>query len=53
MCNSLAIFQAMIDDIFMTMIDNQLVIAHMDNILIFADMKEELKRITKLVLEKL
>jgi Reverse transcriptase (RNA-dependent DNA polymerase) len=53
MCNSLATFQAMMDNIFMTMIDNELVIVYMDNILIFADMKEELERITKLVLEKL
>jgi Reverse transcriptase (RNA-dependent DNA polymerase) len=53
MCNSPATFQAMMDDIFMTMIDNQLVIVYMDDILIFADMKEELERITKLVLEKL
>jgi Reverse transcriptase (RNA-dependent DNA polymerase) len=53
MCNSLATFQAMMDDIFMTMIDNWLVIVYMDDILIFADKKEELERITKLVLEKL
>jgi Reverse transcriptase (RNA-dependent DNA polymerase) len=53
MCNSLATFQAMMDDIFMMMIDNQLVIVYMDDILIFADTKEELERITKLVLEKL
>jgi Reverse transcriptase (RNA-dependent DNA polymerase) len=53
MCNSPATFQAMMDDIFMTMINNRLVIVYMDNILIFADIKEELKRITKLVLEKL
>jgi hypothetical protein len=53
MCNSLATFQAMMDNIFMTMIDNRLVIVYMDNILIFADTKEELERITKLVLEKL
>jgi Reverse transcriptase (RNA-dependent DNA polymerase) len=53
MCNSPATFQAMMDDIFMTMIDNQLVIVYMDDILIFADTKEELERITKLVLEKL
>jgi Reverse transcriptase (RNA-dependent DNA polymerase) len=52
-CNSPATFQAMMDDIFMTMIDNRLVIVYMDDILIFADMKEELERITKLVLEKL
>jgi RNase H-like domain found in reverse transcriptase/Reverse transcriptase (RNA-dependent DNA polymerase)/Integrase zinc binding domain len=53
MCNSPATFQAMMDDIFMTMIDNRLVIVYMDDILIFADTKEELERITKLVLEKL
>jgi Reverse transcriptase (RNA-dependent DNA polymerase) len=53
MCNSLATFQAMMDNIFMTMIDNRLVIVYMDDILIFADTKEELERITKLVLEKL
>jgi Reverse transcriptase (RNA-dependent DNA polymerase) len=52
-CNFPATFQAMMDDIFMTMIDNQLVIVCMDDILIFADMKEELEQITKLVLEKL
>jgi RNase H-like domain found in reverse transcriptase/Reverse transcriptase (RNA-dependent DNA polymerase) len=43
----------MMDDIFITMIDNQLVIVYMDDILIFANTKEELERITKLVLEKL
>jgi hypothetical protein len=53
MCNSPATFQAMIDDIFMTMIDNRPVIVYMDDILIFADTKEELEQITKLVLEKL
>jgi hypothetical protein len=53
MCNSPATFQAMMDDIFMMMIDNRLVIVYMDDILIFADTKEELERIMKLVLEKL
>ena len=53
MCNSPATFQAMMDDIFMTMIDGQLVIVYMDDILIFADTKEELERITRMVLEKL
>jgi hypothetical protein len=53
MCNSPVTFQAMMDDIFMTIINNRLVIVYMDDILIFADMKEELERITKLVLEKL
>jgi Reverse transcriptase (RNA-dependent DNA polymerase) len=53
MCNSLATFQGMMDNIFMTMIDNRLVIVYMDDILIFADTKEELVQITKLVLETL
>jgi Reverse transcriptase (RNA-dependent DNA polymerase) len=53
MCNSPATFQAMMDDIFMTMIDKRLVIVYMDDILIFADTKEELEWITKLVLETL
>jgi Reverse transcriptase (RNA-dependent DNA polymerase) len=53
MCNSLATFQAMMDNIFMMMIDSRLVIVYMDDILIFSNMKEELERITKLVLEKL
>jgi Reverse transcriptase (RNA-dependent DNA polymerase) len=53
MCNSLATFQAMVDDIFMMMIDNRLVIVYMDDILIFADTKEELEQITKLVLDTL
>jgi Reverse transcriptase (RNA-dependent DNA polymerase) len=52
MCNFLATFQAMMDNIFITIIDKQLVIVYMDDILIFAD-TEELRRITKLVLEKL
>ena len=43
----------MMDNIFMTMIDGRLVIVYMDNILIFADTKEELERITRMVLEKL
>ena len=53
MCNSPATFQAMMDNIFMTMIDGRLIIVYMDDILIFADTKEELKRITRMVLEKL
>ena len=53
MCNSPATFQAMMDNIFMAEIDGQLVIVYMDNILIFASTKEELERITQIVLEKL
>jgi len=53
MCNSPATFQAMMDEIFVTMIDGRLVIVYMDDILIFAKTKEELERITKMVLDKL
>jgi Reverse transcriptase (RNA-dependent DNA polymerase) len=53
MCNSLATCQAMMDNIFMTMIDKRLIIVYIDNILIFAKTEEELIRITKQVLEKL
>jgi hypothetical protein len=53
MCNSLATFQAMMDSIFMMMIDQRLVIVYIDDILIFAETKEELQRITRQVLEKL
>ena len=41
------------DDIFIGMINGKFVIIYMDNILIFAKTKEELKRITKMVLAKL
>jgi hypothetical protein len=47
MCNSPATFQAMMDNIFMTMIDQQLVIVYIDDILIFAKTEKELRRITK------
>jgi hypothetical protein len=40
MCNPLVTFQAIMDNIFMTMIDKQLAIVYMDDILIFANMKE-------------
>ena len=53
MCNSPATFQSMMDKIFVTMIKEKLVIIYMDNILIFAKTKEELKQIMKLVLKKL
>ena len=52
MCNSPATFQLVMDKIFVTMIREKLVIIYMDDILIFAKTKEELKQITKLVLEK-
>ena len=53
MCNSPATFQSMMNKTFATMIEGKLVIIYMDDILIFAKTKEELKWITKLVLEKL
>ena len=53
MCNFPATFQSMMDKIFVTMIEEKLVIIYMDDILIFAKTKEEHKWITKLVLEKL
>ena len=53
MCNSPATFQAMMDNIFAGIIDGKLVIIYMDDILIFAETKEELERITKMVLAKL
>ena len=53
MCNSPTTFQAMMDDIFVGIIDGRLVIIYMDDILIFAKTKEELERITKMVLTKL
>ena len=53
MCNSLAMFQSMMDNIFITMIKGKLVIVYMDGILIFVRTKEELTWITRMVLEKL
>ena len=42
----------MMDKIFATMTDGKLVIIYMDDILIFAETKEELKQTTRMVLEK-
>ena len=53
MCNSPATFQAMMDNLFVTMIKGKLVIVYMDDILIFAGTKEQLTWITRMVLEKL
>ena len=53
MCNSPTTIQAMMDDIFVRMINGRLVIIYMDDILIFTETKEELERITKMVLAKL
>jgi len=53
MCNSPATFQSMMDHIFKDEIHHKWVIVYMDNILIFSKTKEDLKRITKIVLKKL
>jgi hypothetical protein len=53
MCNSPATFQAMMDSIFIDMIEGCLVIVYMDDILIFASTQKELERITKQVLQRL
>ena len=53
MCNSLAMFQSMMDNTFITMIKGKLVIVYMDDILIFAGTKEGLTWITRMVLKKL
>ena len=51
MCNSPATFQAIMNHIFIDMIEGNLVIIYMDDILIFAKIQEELERITKMVLQ--
>ena len=53
MCNSPAMFQSMMDKIFVTMIEEKLIIINMDDILIFVKTREELGQITKMVLKKL
>ena len=52
MCNSLATFQSMMDDIFGDLIDACLVIIYMDDIFLFAKDKETLEE-TKMVLQRL
>jgi len=53
MCNSPATFQSMMDHIFKDKIHHKWVIVYMDDILIFSKTKEDLERITKIVLKKL
>ena len=50
MCNSPAIFQAMMDDIFGDMINDCIVIIYMDDIFLFAPDKKTLTENTKKVL---
>jgi hypothetical protein len=52
MCNSLATFQSMIDEIFKKEIEEDLIIVYMDNILAFSKMIDGLKKIEQIILEK-
>ena len=53
LCNSPATFQAFMDDIFRTEIIGNMVIIYMDDILIFAKTREELRKKTEAILQKL
>ena len=53
MCNLPATFQAMMDSIFVDMIEGCIVIIYMDDILVFARTQEDLERYTKMVLQRL
>jgi hypothetical protein len=53
LCNSPAMFQNMMDNIFVIELDKGIVIIYMDDILIPADTLEELEEITKIVLQRL
>ena len=53
LCNSLATFQAMMNDILKDELNNGWVIVYMDDILIFSKMKEGLEEMTKRVLQRL
>jgi Reverse transcriptase (RNA-dependent DNA polymerase) len=52
MCNSLAIFQAMMDEIFKKEIEENLIIVYMDDILAFSKTINGLKKIKQIMLEK-
>jgi Reverse transcriptase (RNA-dependent DNA polymerase) len=52
MCNSLAIFQAMMDEIFKKEIEENLIIVYMDDILAFFKTINGLKKIKQIILEK-
>jgi hypothetical protein len=53
MCNSLATFQAMMEEIFKKEIKENLIIVYMDNILAFFKTINSLKKIERVILEKL
>jgi hypothetical protein len=52
MCNSLATFQSMMDEIFKKEIEEDLIIVYMDDILAFSKMIDGLKKIEQIILEK-
>jgi Reverse transcriptase (RNA-dependent DNA polymerase) len=52
MCNSLATFQAMMDEIFKKEIEENLIIVYMDDILAFSKTIDGLKKIEQVILEK-
>jgi Reverse transcriptase (RNA-dependent DNA polymerase) len=52
MCNSLATFQAMMDEIFKKEIEENLIIVYMDDILAFSKTIDGLKKIEQIILKK-
>ena len=52
MCNSLATFQAMMDEIFKKEIEGNLIIVYMDDVLSFSKTIDRLKETERIVLEK-
>jgi Reverse transcriptase (RNA-dependent DNA polymerase) len=52
MCNSLATFKAMMDEIFKKKIEEDLIIVYMDNILAFSKTIDGLKKIKQTILKK-
>jgi Reverse transcriptase (RNA-dependent DNA polymerase) len=52
MCNSLATFQAMMDEIFKKEIEENLIIVYMDDILAFFKTIDGLEKIERIILEK-
>ena len=53
LCNSPATFQTMMDSYFQDLIDEEWLVIYMDDMLIYANTKEELEERTKCVLERL
>jgi len=53
LCNSPAMFQTMMDDIFNGLITEGVVVVYLDNILIFTETLEEHRRVTWRVMELL